>query len=105
MDELVRQGAVQIRQRRRQIAALRAELAKLAQRNASEKTVNRAELMGSAWHRLQNAIYMLALLERAMLRLRKQIRAHAPSPISAGYRSNHIFSRQRPHACYPAPLI
>ena len=72
MDELVRQGAVQIRQRRRQIAALRAELAKLAQRNASEKTVNRAELMGSAWHRLQNAIYMLALLEQAMLRLRKQ---------------------------------
>lgn len=72
MDELIQQGMVRIRLRKQQIAALKAELAALAQKNARRRTVNNAELMGSAWHRLQNALYMLALLEKAMGRLRKQ---------------------------------
>lgn len=75
MDELVQQGEVFIHQRKQQIARLKAELAALAQKNARERTVNRAELMGSAWHRLQNALYMLGLLERAMRRLRHKQRA------------------------------
>lgn len=68
--ELVRQGMVLIAARRRQIATLRAELAMLAQKNRYHVTVNRAELMGSAWHKLQHAIYMLGLLDKAMRQLR-----------------------------------
>ena len=72
MDELIQRGMVRIRQRKQQIARLKAELAKHTVQNAREKTVNRAELMGSAWHRLQNALYVLALLEKMMLKLRKR---------------------------------
>lgn len=77
MDELIQRGMVRIRQRKQQIARLKAELAKHAVQNAREKTVNRAELMGSAWHRLQNALYVLALLEKMMLKLRKRQHASA----------------------------
>lgn len=68
--ELIRQGLMRIALRKRQIAALRAELALLAQKNRHHVTVNRAELMGSAWHKLQHAIYMLGLLDKAMRQLR-----------------------------------
>lgn len=77
--ELVRQGLVRIAARKRQIATLRAELASLAQKNRHHVTVNRAELMGSAWHKLQHAIYMLGLLDKAVRQLR-QAAMHQSNP-------------------------
>ena len=77
MDELIQQGMVRIRLRKQQIVALKAELAALAQKNVRRRTVNNAELMGSVWHRLQNAIYMLVRLEKMMLKLRRRQDASA----------------------------
>lgn len=71
MDELVQQGSLLIRLRKQQIAALKAELAALAQKNARGRTVYRAELMGVAWYRLNEAKYMLGLLEKSMRKLLK----------------------------------
>lgn len=69
--ELYMQGAVLIQQRQRQIAALKAELVSLAHKNRAQKTATRAELMGSAWFRLNEAVYMLGLLQHAMRKLKK----------------------------------
>lgn len=90
MDEFVVQGAALIKQRRRQITALKAELARLAVQNARERTVNRAELMGSAWHRLQNALYMLGLLERALGKLQRPRHHRSNRPTQ---RARNVVSR------------
>lgn len=71
--ELVRQGLMRIAARKKQIAALRAELASLAQKNRHHVTVNRAELMGSAWYRLHEAKFMLGLLESSLSKLQRLV--------------------------------
>ena len=69
--ELYLQGLLRMQQRQRQIAVLKAELVSLAHKNRAQKTAIRAELMGLAWHRLNNAVYMLGLLQHAMRELQK----------------------------------
>ena len=73
--ELYKQGLVQIAVRKRQIAALRQELARLAGSKPGIKSPHKAELMASAWYKLHNAIYMLTLLQQGMQKLKQQRRA------------------------------
>ena len=66
------QGLARLAQRRRQIAALRAELAKLSQKSSAKKTAFHAEQMSLAWFRLHNAAYMLRLLDKKLKQLCSQ---------------------------------
>ena len=70
--ELVRQGLVRIAARKQQIAALRQELARLAGSKPGINSPHKAELMGSAWHKLHEAIYMLRLLQQSLQKLKQQ---------------------------------
>ena len=75
--ELVRQGLVLINQRKRQIASLRAELARLANTKPGIKSPYKAELMGVAWHKLHEALSMLTLLQERMHKLQQRQRGRS----------------------------
>ena len=75
--ELVRQGLVLIAARRRQVSALRAELARLARSKPGIKSPYKAELMGLSWHKLHEALFMLKLLQERMHKLQQRQRGRS----------------------------